>query len=156
MEIPIEKGPSELDDFVKKCTNELFNGKTHLFAFPDDCFSEKWPVDQIKNLNKDFLEEVNGNANIYVISIRERGTKSWKKMYVGQRKSSYMRDRMREHLIKKDDQTRSMLERIKEAVSNKKEVGISFIKVEPDSLRLFVEEMIIKANKKTLEWNSHG
>lgn len=157
MEIPVLKGPAELKDFVQRCTNELFKQEPRQFNYSEDCYLGKWGEDEIRVSNKDLLKTLNGNANIYAIFVRERGSRSlWEKMYVGQRQSRYMRDRIREHLIKKNYQTGSVLEKIKTAVSLNKEVGISFINVIPDSLRLFVEDEIIRANKNTLEWNSQG
>ena len=49
-----------------------------------------------------------------------------------------------------------MLEAIKTAVSAGEKIGISLIKVQPESLRLFVEETIIAMHKKDLSWNTHG
>ncbi len=49
-----------------------------------------------------------------------------------------------------------MFNAIKDAVLNKKTIAISYIKVEPESLRLYVEETIIAKRKDTLKWNTHG
>jgi len=49
-----------------------------------------------------------------------------------------------------------VLEKVKTAVSNGDEIGISFIKVEPEPLRLFVEETIIAKHREELPWNTHG
>ncbi|WP_157598142.1 MULTISPECIES: hypothetical protein [unclassified Rhizobacter] len=67
-----------------------------------------------------------------------------------------MRDRLTQHLITKHDQTGSMLEAVKTAVAAGEKIGISFIKVHPESLRLFVEETIIATRKDRLPWNTHG
>jgi hypothetical protein len=49
-----------------------------------------------------------------------------------------------------------MLEAVKTLVTSGQEIGVSFIKVEPESLRLFVEETIIAKHKNELPWNTHG
>ena len=77
-------------------------------------------------------------------------------MYVGERKADGLRSRITEHLIKKDHKTGSKLAEIQAAVANGLEIGLSFIRVEPQSLRLFVEETIIVNNKSKLPWNSQG
>ena len=79
-------------------------------------------------------------------------------MYVGERKSIGLRDRITQHLIDKDHRTGSMLEAVKTAVSAGQRVGLSFVKVDPESLRLYVEETIISTCKKEgkLPWNTHG
>jgi hypothetical protein len=59
-------------------------------------------------------------------------------------------------MITKDHRTGSMLKAVKTAVAAGQEIGVSFIKVEPQSLRLFVEETIIVKHKNELPWNTHG
>jgi len=49
-----------------------------------------------------------------------------------------------------------MLEAVKTAVADGNKIAISYIKVKPESLRLYVEETIIARRKKTLPWNTHG
>jgi hypothetical protein len=49
-----------------------------------------------------------------------------------------------------------MLAAVQTAVAAGEEIGFSFIKVHPESLRLFVEETIIASNKARLPWNTHG
>ncbi len=63
---------------------------------------------------------------------------------------------MTQHLIAKDHRTGSMLEAVKTAVAAQQKIGVSFIKVQPESLRLFVEETIIAKHKDELPWNTHG
>ena len=156
MEIPVLEGPAELKGFAQKCAEELFKQKPHPFEYPEDCM-EQWVADEITEKNENFLESLTGNANLYAIFIRDRGVECfWEKKYVGHSNKSLMRGRIRAHLVKKDYRTGSVLEEIKTAVSLNKEVGLSFINVKPDSLRLFVEDEIIKTNKKMLEWNRHG
>ena len=77
-------------------------------------------------------------------------------MYVGQRKSPSLKERIVQHLVKKNERTGSMLEAVKTAVSDGREAAISYVLVEPESLRLFVEEAIIASNKAHLPWNTHG
>jgi hypothetical protein len=77
-------------------------------------------------------------------------------MYVGESKSISLRDRITAHVIDKETRTGSTLSFVKDAVSARQQIGISFIKVQPESLRLFVEEKIISKNKEKLPWNTHG
>lgn len=67
-----------------------------------------------------------------------------------------LRERITQHLIAKDSRTGSMLEVAKKAVADGYDIGLSFIKVQPESLRLFVEEAIIAKHKNKLPWNTHG
>jgi hypothetical protein len=45
---------------------------------------------------------------------------------------------------------------LKKAVGEGKEIGVSLIKVSPDSLRLYVEAKILDEKKPKLLWNTHG
>lgn len=151
------KPPEGWDEFVERCEDELFSCSPEQFFFPEGCSEKNWSVKKIKNGNKDLLMKLRNHANVYAIFVRQRGSKlPWEKMYVGERKSNGLRERITQHLITKDPRTGSMLEKVKKAVSSGKEVGLSFIKVEPESLRLFVEEMIILKYKTQLPWNTHG
>ncbi|WP_155804970.1 hypothetical protein [Photobacterium halotolerans] len=49
-----------------------------------------------------------------------------------------------------------MLEAVKTAVSDGREMAISYIHVSPESLRLYVEEIVIAKRKGQLLWNMHG
>ncbi|WP_429062241.1 hypothetical protein [Aeromonas veronii] len=153
----IMKGPDGLDEFSDACAEKLIIENPIEIKYPDDCSLTNWPVDKIKELNKSTLDSLRNSGNVYTLYTKDKNTGSaWIPMYVGQRKSEFLRDRMTQHLIKKCDGTASMFNAIKDAVLNKKTIAISYIKVEPESLRLYVEETIIAKRKDTLKWNTHG
>jgi hypothetical protein len=79
----------------------------------------------------------------------------WELVYVGERKSEGKRDRITQHLIDKDERTGSKLNEVKNTVRSGGHIGVSFLLVKPESLRLYVEEYII-GNTKKLIWNVHG
>jgi hypothetical protein len=150
-------GPPELSAFAEECAAGLFTKVHYHFKYPPGSTLENWPVDQIKSLNKDFLATLRNRANVYTIFIGEAGeTPNWRKMYVGERKSIGLRERITQHLISKNHQTGSALSKVKEAVASGKEIGVSLVKVDPDALRLYVEETIIRRHKAELPWNTHG
>ncbi|MCC6758003.1 MAG: hypothetical protein IT395_00035 [Candidatus Omnitrophica bacterium] len=157
MKIPICSGPAGLDKFADECAKKLFSGIKHQFFFPNEG-SHNEQLD-----NAQILGGLRNQANVYAIFVRNKKSEKesdWEKMYVGQRKCSGIRERITQHLIKKHSKTGSMLKKVKKAVLKGKEVGLSFIKVEPEPLRLFVEETIIAKHnnkyKKDLPWNTHG
>lgn len=150
-------GPSGLAEFAETCAQALFADVPHQFIFPVGCNLQHWPVGEIKASNETFLKTLRHRANVYALSVRPSGEKqNWSPVYVGERKSAGLRDRITQHLITKDHRTGSMLEAVKTAVAAGQEIGVSFIKVEPESLRLFVEETIIAKHKNELPWNTHG
>lgn len=150
-------GPAELANFADVCAAELLSDVQYKFQFPKDSSPRNWQVEKIKYSNEYFLNTLRHRANIYAIFIRVGGSdEKWDPVYVGQRKSDELRERVTQHLIKKSHQTGSMLMNVMAAVEGGKEVGLSFIKIQPESLRLFVEETIIAKYKDSLKWNTHG
>ena len=77
-------------------------------------------------------------------------------MYVGQTKSQYLRQRIRQHLVKKSQKTGSQLPQVQDAVADGRNIGISYVLIEPESLRLYVEDSIIATRADgELPWNKH-
>lgn len=146
-----------MTEFAETCAQALFAEVQHQFIFPDGCSLKHWPVEEIKVANEAFLKTLRHRANVYALFVRTPETEEqWRPVYVGERKSVGLRDRITQHLIAKDDRTGSMLEVVKTTVAAKQEIGLSFIKVQPESLRLFIEETIIAKHKDDLPWNTHG
>lgn len=156
MTLIIFPAPREFEDFIEKCEKTLLNGPMYTFQFPENYSGCSESIKKIYSLNENFLSSLRGKGNVYAIFIREASSLSWQKKYVGQSKSHLFRGRVREHLIKKDYRTGSVLAKIMNEISLKKEVGVAFIRVEPEALRRAVEEVIIIKHKPELEWNKHG
>lgn len=150
-------GQAELDKFAEKCAKALLCQAPHKFIFPEGCTLQHWPVEEIKAANEEFLKSLRRGANLYSLFVRPAGAcGAWSTKYIGQRKSAGLRERITQHLINKHPRTGSMLEKVKTAVAAGQEVGVSLITVQPESLRLFVEETIIKNHRNELPWNKHG
>lgn len=157
MDTPVFTGPADLAEFADTCSKALLATAQHTFRFPVGSSKESWPVEEIKRQNATLLSNLRHQGNVYALFVRERKEQSkWQVMYVGERKADGLRGRVTEHLIKKDQNTGSKLEEIQTAVAGGLEIGLSFIRVEPQSLRLFVEETIIANNKSKLPWNFQG
>ncbi|MCW4152764.1 hypothetical protein OM427_24935 [Halomonas sp. 18H] len=151
------KGPDGLEQFADKCCEALFVPNPIEFKYPQGSSLKTWSVEEIRSLNKPVLDGLNGNANVYAIYTSNVGEQDqWAPVYVGQRKSTSLRERLVQHLITKSEHTGSVLEAVKTSVSDGHRIAISYIKVEPESLRLYVEETIISQRKAMLPWNTHG
>ena len=157
IEVKVYKISDEfLNTLITECNKELLNSKPHLFQYPVEL---KKPMcdwanycGEINRLNNSLLEQLNNHANLYAIHIKEKDS-VWKVAYIGQRKSNSMRSRIIEHLVKKNAATGSKLNEVKAIVASGGEIGITFTKVEPEALRLFVEETLIQKNGQMLIWN---
>lgn len=157
MPTPTFTGPPGLAEFSDECAVELFRTVQHQFTLPVGCSLQYWPIEEIKLANQEFLRSLRHSGNVYALFVRAptEGAQ-WVPVYVGERKSIGLRDRITQHLIDKNERTGSMLEAIKTAVAAGSSIGLSFIKVQPESLRLYVEEAIIAKHKSMLPWNTHG
>lgn len=122
----------------------VFNWDQHIKSIESNCD------------NKKILKEIASCHGVYAIHTRKQGTTKWSIKYIGQTGGVGSRQRIRNHLITKHKQTGSKLELVKSAVSSGKEIGISFVEVDPFFLRHAVEEILIAQCGKQLLWNNRG
>lgn len=153
---PTHTGPDGLAEFAGECAHALLAGVQQEFRYPPGCSLTNWPSAEIKAVNENFLKTLRGRGNVYAIYLRNSKQNEWISVYVGQRKSANLRERISHHLLSKHEKTGSMLAAVQTAVAAGGEIGLSFIKVHPESLRLYVEESIIASHKTSLPWNTHG
>ena len=118
----------------------------------------EWNEDEINNENQDLFERlpVKDSGVVYAISLRDgQGNGVWEKRYIGTSKEP--RKRIKQHLVACAQDTRSCLERVQEVVRCGRDIGISWVKIEPPFLRVGVEHMIIGLekvkNENALPWN---
>jgi hypothetical protein len=150
-------GPIELADFAQKCEEQLLHSNKVEVLYPRGTSLTNWNPDEIKALNSQLLDGLRNAGNVYALFVNDPNNgSSWTVHYVGERKSIGLRQRLTEHLIKKNHQTGSMLKNVQEAVAQGNRISVAYIKVEPEALRLFVEESIISKNMTDLPWNTHG
>lgn len=77
-------------------------------------------------------------------------------VYIGHSSASLSRQRLINHFIKKDPRTGSQLDKVKQAVSEGNQIGLSFLRIEPEYMRKPLEEWLIARNSEKLVWNIHG
>lgn len=144
-----------LDELVGECRRALVDAQMVCrVTYPTYSSFQCWPVDEIDRLNSKLLDSLNGNGNLYAIHVRERKDSEWRAEYVGKSISSQLRQRMRSHLIHRTGSTSSKLDNVKEAISRGQEIGVTFVMVEWESVRNFVEEEII--DKGQFAWNKQN
>lgn len=101
----------------------------------------------------DLIKTAEAKPNIYGILIKKPNGKKWELKYIGQRKSKYIKDRLRQHLVKKHKKTGAQLERVNIELKDGNEIGIKLYAIQPDELRQFYEQKLLN-NIETL-WNKH-
>ncbi|PCI28642.1 MAG: hypothetical protein COB67_05895 [SAR324 cluster bacterium] len=147
----------DLKLFLASCENELlFNDKNRKkLNYPINKTND-WLPDDIKKLNKSLLKEIAKKTNVYAIFIANKNSNDYKAVYIGQSKSSGARTRLTNHLIKKHKKTGAKLDQVIRHIEDGGSIKVSFILTEPESLRHYIEEELIKKYSKTLIWNIHS
>ena len=141
----------ELIQFIKNIETNLFNvSKIIIINYQSP------NTDKDESSNTAFLKKISKKGGVYLIFTKHSNTSNWSPVYLGQTKSNYSRQRLRNHLFKKDPRTGSQLGNIKKSLSRKHVIGVNFIEIVPEILRHAVEEVLIKKHKENLAWNKHG
>ncbi len=107
---------------------------------------------QINRIDEFALTQICDNKpNLYAIYLKE--SKQWNLKYIGQSKSCYIRQRMRNHLLKKHERTGAQLENVTKAIEEGYEVGLKTVEIYPEELRHYYEQKLIEELKP--EWNKN-
>ena len=144
-----------LEDFAKRARTDLLLKPMKCIKFPCGSNSDCWDHKKIGEINKQIFRELDGMGNIYCIFTKYKGG-DWIAQYVGQRKSNGLKQRIRSHLVFKSKKTGSQLKKVQYAVGKRGQVGISYILIEPEALRSYVEEFILSTREYCqLRWNKN-
>lgn len=94
--------------------------------------------------------------NVYALWKRIGSEERWELMYIGQRSHKAGWSRVAQHLFSTPLGTQSKLQEVRAAIESGAQIGVTAILVEPDSMRLSVEEELINRNSTSdghLLWN---
>lgn len=144
-----------LKTFVTECDDELFSDATIIEVSYAAKSTRRWNAKAITSDNDTLLGDIGGDANIYAIFTLGSDGEPWKLRYIGQTKAKLARTRLRNHLIKKNRKTGSKLDKVKKHVKNGGAVAVSWISIDPETLRHYVEAMLIKGHPEA-DWNIQG
>lgn len=95
-------------------------------------------------------------VNVYALWKRIRPGAEWELMYIGQRSQKSGWSRVSQHLFSTPKGTQSKLKEVRAAIKSGAQMGVTAILVEPDSMRLTVEEELINRNSSSADrllWN---
>ncbi|MDH1013037.1 hypothetical protein N5J43_29280 [Pseudomonas nicosulfuronedens] len=96
------------------------------------------------------------SINVYALWKRAGADAKWELMYIGQRSHKSGWSRVAQHLFSTPMGTQSKLQEVRAAIRSGDQIGVTAILVEPDSMRLSVEEELIKMNSSSTDhllWN---
>lgn len=102
---------------------------------------------------------VQSPINVYALWKRGGADGEWELMYIGQRSHRSGWSRVAQHLFSTPQGTQSKLEEVRAAIESGAQMGVTAILVDPDSMRLSVEEELINRNSSSdghLLWNRKG
>jgi hypothetical protein len=129
----------------------LYEERKSLVLYPEDSISP-WKTDQLDAANQKILDAISGTANVYAIFTAPNRASSFSLRYIGKTTRKLARQRIRNHLIKKHEKTGAKFQYVKTHVLSGGQIKISWLKIEPESLRNYLEEELINRHKEA-EWN---
>lgn len=141
-----------LEEYLKNVEAALLQEEARIsFKYPQQSISP-WNSLQLDAENKSILDLVAGFANVYAIFTAPRDSNVFALRYIGKTTKKLARQRVRNHLIKKSERTGAKLESIVTHVQSGGLVKISWVPIEPESLRNYIEEELISRHKEA-DWN---
>ena len=151
----------ELRKLVNRCRKELLCGRPVRFAYPAGCTKANWQVEEIRSAYDAWSGMHLRKANMYVISTCDRADGNvWRRRYIGEVMSKDFTGRICQHFVALGSGTWSKLEDVQKSVSGGLQIGLSFTMVEPEAVRLCVEEIVMALDRneseKRLDWNIRG
>lgn len=138
---------ADLCDLLERCRKALLDSDPVPVMYDD-------LIDLRKNQLPDSIR--NSDINIYAIWTRQNDSAGWRVQYIGQRSSRHGWSRVQQHLFHKPAGTQSKLDLVRDAIASGLQIGITGILVEPDFLRLSIEDELIRREtrqKGALPWN---
>ena len=141
-----------LEEYLGKVEKALLQeGARSPFEYPQQSISP-WNTKELDAKHKSILDSVSGFANVYAIFTATKNPGEFTLRYIGKTTRKLARQRIRNHLIKKHEKTGAKLDNIVAHVQSGGFVQITWIKIEPESLRNYIEEELI-ARHNEADWN---
>jgi hypothetical protein len=143
-----------LEKYLFKVEAALLNDEGTLVSYPKKGVNP-WDYKMIDDANKEILEAVSDYANVYAIFTAPKNSSTFSLRYIGKTTRKLARQRIRNHLIKQGQGTGAQFKKIISHVKSGGKVKISWVRIEPESLRNYLEEELINRSKKVskADWN---
>lgn len=146
------KNIKDLEQFLVEIENYLLTEENHFVVnYPPENIAN-WDSEKLLEANNNILSKLSGKANVYVIFTATKNSDAYILRYIGKTKKKLARERIKNHLIKKHEKIGAKLSEIIAHVQTGGKVKISWVTVEPESLRNYIEEELINKYKQA-DWN---
>ncbi len=137
----------EINSLVAACQTALLSGTPHTISY----------TDKLALQNNQLPSTIDRSPiNVYALWTRRDPSEDWTVMYIGQRSFRSGWARVCQHLFSTPQGTQSKLNEVRRVIASGAEIAVTAIRVEPDSMRLAVEEELISRNSLSpdhLIWN---
>ena len=155
-----------LPELYAQCIRSLCDtARIAVFEYPEELKTvastdDDWLLKSllIQTLNDEpILKKVGKNVNCYTIHTRH-SPEEWRLRYIGQTDPRRATANISRLLIPKMGQGNRVMTLCKGAVRNGAEIGLRLIRVEPDTLRSFIQEKAVNELRtgNILDWNRAG
>lgn len=142
----------ELNTFVNQVDNFLNDPRNQMRVNYSPASMKPWNSKKFLEENKTLLGSVSGKANIYAIFCAGSLSEDYILQYIGKTTKKLSRQRIINHLIKKHEKTGAKLKKVQAYVLRGGKIKISWVGIEPESLRNCIEEELIHKHPEA-EWN---
>jgi len=145
-------------------SKEVLRNSIQIVQYPSSFRKKRSGMDwsqkyrETDKLNQELLKNISNKAGVYTLFSRI-GEDHWEFLYIGQTQAKTARQRIRSHIVWRNKETESgqftgsKFDEVQEIIMSGKELGFSFIEVQPASLRHYVEEKLIEEINPL--WNKH-
>jgi hypothetical protein len=111
-----------------------------------------WKGEKLAEENETLLSALSGKANVYMLFTAKNDSPDYRLRYIGKTTRKLARQRLRNHLFKKHDGTGAKLAAVRSHVQSGGSMKISWVSIEPESLRNWAEEELISLHSES-GWN---
>lgn len=141
-----------LDDYVERVDAALLREENRRAVnYPQDC-TQPWLGERLREANQALLAAAAGEANVYAIFTAEPGSTAHTLRYIGKSTRALARQRLTNHLFQKHEKTGAKLDKITALVQAGGTVKVAWLRIEPESLRNYIEEELIQRHPEA-HWN---
>lgn len=107
----------KLDDFLTLINQHLIDDKNHTSVVFSSKNISSWDAEKMAEENEALLANASRKANVYMLFTAKKGSTDYKLRYIGKTTQKLARQRLRNHLFKKNEGTGAKLEAVKSHVN---------------------------------------
>ncbi len=143
---------SSLEAYLTQVEESLLSKEKRItVSFPPTAISP-WDGGALVQANQTLLAKTSRSANLYAIFTAACGVKEHSLRYLGKTTRKLARQRITNHLFRKDERTGSKLSQVVALACGGGTVEIAWVDIQPESLRNYLEEELILRHPEA-DWN---